>query len=109
MTVTHTSRRLVVVCSLFLFSLACGPDTPTPDENGVNADPGATPGPGGKGDIIGEDDRRDEFSEDVSPRLREIARSTAMIIENTNVVDLGDGTVQLSGPSLEESYYMCPG
>lgn len=109
MTVTHTPRRLVVVCSLFLFSLACGPDTSTPDENGVNADPGATPGPGGKGDIIGEDDRRDEFSEDVSPRLREIARSTAMIIENTNVVDLGDGTVQLSGPSLEESYYMCPG
>lgn len=96
----------VLLCSSLALAIGCGPEEEGPD---ATTTPETTPGPGGKGDIIGEDDRRDEFSEDVSDRLREIGRSTAMIIENANVIDLGDGTTQLAGATLGESYYMCPG
>jgi len=92
-------HALVVMMSLWM--VACG-DTEVPPEE----DPKNT---GGKGDIIGTDDRRDEFSEDVSDELRELGRSTAMIIQNEIITDeVEGGRVRLSNQPLGEQYYLCP-
>jgi hypothetical protein len=65
------------------------------------------PGPGGKGDIIGEDDRRDEYADDVTDRHRELARSTAMVIANESLVPDGQGFIDLVGDTLGHAYSMC--
>lgn len=90
---------------LFLFGISlwvasCG-DADTP----VDETPA---GNGGKGDIIGDDDRRDEFSEDVSDALKKLGASTAMVIENAVLGEALDGAFTPARQLLGESYYMCP-
>ena len=98
--------------TLLLVSLLFGAQACSGDEGHAPVDassPSNRPDyAGGKGDIIGEDDRRDEFSQDVSEKLRETARSTAMLIDNTSLLDQGDGTTVVTSVTLGQSYYMCP-
>ncbi len=94
-------RWCVWMCAGALVLAACGQDA------GPEQDGGSGP-TGGKGDIIGEDDRRDEFSGDVSEELREIARATAMVIERPNVGEPVDGKITLTSERLGDAYQMCP-
>ena len=96
-----TKRWCVWMCAGALALAACGQDAGPEEAEGR--------GPvGGKADIIGEDDRRDEFSGDVSDELRAIARATAMVIERPNVGEPVDGKITLAGDRLGDFYYMCP-
>lgn len=93
---------LYLIAAAILWS--CGPK-PSPSVEPENNDPECT---GGKCDVIGDDDRYDEFSGEVNDVLREAARSTAMLIANENLLIDGD-TVGITSKSLGETYYMCPG
>lgn len=94
------AKKLTSVLLLALGMSACGDATPE-DTQPVN--------PGGKGDIIGTDDRRDEYSEDVSDQLRELGRSTAMVIQNDIITtEVEGGKVRLLNQPLGQAYYMCP-
>ncbi len=106
MTIKKNAFGLLVSTLLFgPLTLGCQPEEePVQEEQENKESPDYSKG---KGDIIGEDDRRDEYSEDVSDKLREVARSTAVLIENQNLIDLGDGTTSVTAQTLRESYYMC--
>lgn len=82
---------------------ACGSDAEEVDPQADQVDDCN----GGKCDIIGEDDRADEFDGEVTDRLREIARSTAAIIANESLEHDGD-RVSIYAESLGASYMMCP-
>jgi hypothetical protein len=98
------TRQFALLLSLSFFAAACGSDAEgeSADNAAVNANNG------GKGDIIGEDDRRDEFSEDVTEDMRVLARSTAMIIERASLVEDGRD-VSVAADPLGDAYFMCPG
>lgn len=96
-------KRLSIVLALSLLA-GCASD-----EGGNGTEPNGAANAGeGKGDIIGDDDRRDEFSEDVTDELRTLARSTAMIIMNESLTPEGR-EVLVGGAPLYESYFMCEG
>lgn len=97
-------KYLVTALAPLLMISACG--DPTAEPEGITP-PGTSIG--GKGDIIGEDDRRDEYSTDVSDALRALGRSTAMIIDRSIISPDTDGHVRLISETLGASYYMCPG
>ncbi len=82
---------------------ACGSDS---DSSGTVVNTDIDDCNGGKCDIIGEDDRADEFSGEVTETLREIASSTAMLIANESLVEDGD-FVGIEAQTLGESYMMC--
>lgn len=96
-------RSIGALCCVWLFGVtACGPDegqdTKTQSPNNTK----------GKADIIGDDDRRDEFSGDVSDALRKLARSTAMVMENANITKGNDAQWTLESQPLSDAYMMCP-
>jgi hypothetical protein len=91
--------------------VACGSQAPAEADDSKQSDQDESGGQdrSGKDDIIGDDDRRDEFSDEVTDGLRELARSTAMIVANETVVDSGGDSVRLEAETLAQSYFMCPG
>ncbi len=95
-----TKRRCVWLCAMAMTFVACG--------DASQDDPGRDGPTGGKGDIIGEDDRRDEFSGDVSEKLRELAMATAMVIERPSLSEPDGGKITLASQPLGEAYMMCP-
>lgn len=84
-----------------LFVVACGSDTGPADDGSIDPDCN-----GGKCDIIGDDDRADEFQGEVTEKLRETARSTAAIVANESLTPDGD-FVQIAADTLGDSYQMC--
>ncbi|MEZ4461815.1 MAG: serine protease [bacterium] len=79
---------------------ACGGDTATPEETATCN--------GGKCDIIGEDDRYDEFSGQITERLKLAAKSTAIVVANEVMTEEGDTTF-FAAQRLGDTYGMCPG
>ncbi len=97
-------NRLALALSLTILAAACGSE---PEDSTNNAAANAEAN-NGKGDVIGTDDRRDEFSEDVTDDMRVLARSTAMIIERGALFEDGRDVLVTTQP-LRDSYFMCPG
>ncbi len=93
--------KFAIAIGCVLFAAACaGDDSSDASENEQDCN-------GGKCDIIGDDDRRDEFEGDVNDTLRGFARSTAMVIDNSNLINDGDRTTVVS-QRLGDAYFMCP-
>ncbi len=63
---------------------------------------------GGKCDVIGDDDRREEFQGDVTDKLRETGRSTAIIVANGSMIPDGERT-KFTTQTLADTYMLCPG
>lgn len=82
---------------------ACGGGAPdTEDPNDPDCE-------GAKCDVIGDDDRYDEFSGEVTDLLREVAASTAVIVERQSLVEEGDRTRFDGFQTLGDTYMMCDG
>lgn len=98
----HTLPYLTLLPSLLI--LACGPvsnDSPNDTEE-------ETSRLQGKGDIIGQDDRLTEDSQDIPSHIREFARSTSMLTKNTQLEQTEQGDWILKGTPYWTRHQMCP-
>ena len=94
-------KWMIGMCLLAVtLSASCGSESEAPEETATCN--------GGKCDIIGEDDRYDEFSGQITERLKLAAKSTAIVVANNVMTDQGDTTV-FASQRLGDSYGMCPG
>jgi hypothetical protein len=83
---------LLIAASLCLSLWACGPQ---PDDQPDTQAPQEGTQQGGKGDLLGEDDRRDWYSYEEGSMPRRVAQSTAMILYS-NMMEPGPGQAQVS-------------
>lgn len=93
-----------ILCALTLAMLASCGEAPEPSvQNNGEEDPGASaPTPtDGKADIYGEDDRQELYRS--SPLVREIARSTAVISNVSNLYIGDDGNIWTRAKTWSES------
>lgn len=61
----------------------------------------------GKGDIYGEDNRR-EYFESPSETLRKVGRASTVLVDSSKVTEVGGGEVELTGQTLGEKGSFCP-
>lgn len=62
---------------------------------------------GGKGDYFGDDDRKDPFHGDVTDRQRRWARSTALMVDESDIVEDEGGNLSLDTTPFNEERDLC--
>lgn len=99
------------LCMMFALTnmVGCADSLSGEDESKVESasDDGEFDGPEGKGDIYGDDDRK-EYFETERETLRKVSRATAVLIDEDDVSTEEDGTVRLPDETLREDLPACP-